>query len=192
MSLEIRKIVSVTEDLHREGVREVAPPTHSAIVSAVIRNPWVGMGFVEDLDPVIQEVAPRLARIVVPELVRIMGGPENIEAYGKSATVGLAGEVEHASALIHTLRFGNVLRDQAAGTSFLSFTNKRGAAGATITIPLVHKTDRAERSHFLTVETVVPDAPMADEIVVSIAASSAGRPFARIGNRRRDVEVGAV
>lgn len=192
MPLEIRKIISFTEDLHREGAREVIPPAHSAIVSAVLRNPWVDMGFVENLDPTIEEIAPQLAKIMVPELVRIMGGPSNIEAYGKSATVGLAGEVEHASALIHTLRFGNVLREQAAGTSFLSFTNKRGSAGATITIPMVHKTDRSQRSHFLTIETIIPDAPMSDEIVVAIAAASTGRPFARIGNRHRDVEVGAV
>ncbi|GHE36092.1 peptide synthetase [Streptosporangium violaceochromogenes] len=192
MSLEIRKIVSFIEDVHREGARQISPPMHAAAVSAVIRNPWAGLGYVEDLYPLIEEVAPKLANAIVPNLIQIMGGPDNIAAYGKSATVGLSGEVEHASALIHTLRFGNVLRDQAAGTSFLSFTNKRGPAGANITIPMVHKTDRAERSHFLTIETHIADAPMADEIVVSIAAASSGRPFARIGNRHQDVEIGAV
>ena len=41
----------------------------------------------------------------------------------KAAVVGLSGEIEHASAFIHTLRFGNKFRDAVGGTSYLSFTN---------------------------------------------------------------------
>lgn len=188
--LEIRKIVSYVEDVHREGERTVSPSIRAAVVSVVMSNPWAGAGYVEDLYPVISELAPKLADVMVPELVSIMGGPDKIEAYGKSGVVGLDGEIEHASALIHTLHFGNVLRHQAQGTSYISSTNKRAPAGALITVPMIHKTDRAERSHFLTVETVIPDAPRANELVITIAASSGGRPFARIGNRKLDIESG--
>ena len=41
-----------------------------------------------------------------------------VKAYGKAAVVGLKGEIEHASAFIHTLRFGNKFRD-AVGGNFL-------------------------------------------------------------------------
>ena len=51
---------------------------------------------------------------------------KKILAYGKAAMVGLNGEIEHASAFIHTLRFGNKFRDAVGGTSYLSFTNTRG------------------------------------------------------------------
>ena len=44
--------------------------------------------------------------------------------------VGLNGEIEHASAFIHALRFGNKFRDAVGGTSYLSFTNTRGPAGS--------------------------------------------------------------
>ena len=37
------------------------------------------------------------------------GSGEAVEAYGKAAVVGMDGEVEHASGLIHTLHFGNIL-----------------------------------------------------------------------------------
>ena len=46
--------------------------------------------------------------------------------------VGLNGEIEHASAFIHTLRFGNKFRDAVGGTSYLSFTNTRSPAGSKI------------------------------------------------------------
>ncbi len=39
-------------------------------------------------------------------IIDAVGSGEAVEAYGKVAVVGLDGEVEHASALIHTLRFG--------------------------------------------------------------------------------------
>jgi Amino acid synthesis len=192
MTFVLRKIQTTTETLFREADRSIEVPVKTGIVTAVIRNPWAGMGYVADLDPIIETIAPRLAEAIVPELISIMGGPEGIEAYGKAAVAGLDGEVEHASALIHTLRFGNLFRTMAEGESFLSFTNKRGPAGTLIGIPMAHKNDRSIRSHFLTAETCVLDGPMPDEIVVSIAAASSGRPFARIGDRHDDVAHGKV
>lgn len=104
--------------------------------------------------------------------------------------VGVNGEVEHASALIHTLRFGNLLREAAEGTSFLPFTNKRGGPGCAITIPMKHKVKEKEgtRSHFLTLEFTIPDAPGPDEIVVAIAVATGGRPHHRIGDRYEDMK----
>lgn len=189
---EIRKIVLTVEDVMQEMGVPVEPVIRVGIVTAVIRNPWAGQGFVEDLGPVIQSVAPLLGQAMVPRLIEAMGGADGIEAYGKAGVVGLNGEVEHASALIHTLRFGNVFRTAAEGTSYLSFVNKRGPASTAITVPMTHKTELGKRSHFLTAETSIPDAPGADEILVAIAAASAGRPFARIGDRHQDMAMGAV
>ena len=76
-----------------------------------IENPWHGKGFVEDLKPIILDLAPKLGDILVPELIKEIGSPDKILAYGKAGTVGLDGEIEHASAFIHTLRFGNKFRD---------------------------------------------------------------------------------
>jgi len=143
---------------------------------------------VDDLRPTILETAPDLGGILVPRLVDMAGGGDAIEAYGKAAMVGTSGEIEHGSALIHTLRFGNVFRDAVGGTSYLSFTNSRGGPGATISIPMMHKSDPGWRSHYLTLEMTVADAPSPDEIVVAIGASVGGRPHHRIGNRYSDME----
>jgi hypothetical protein len=157
-------------------------------VAAVLRSPWAGEGFVEDLRPGILSTAPLLGEMLVPRLMEAVGGPEAVEAYGKAAVVGVAGEVEHASALIHTLRFGNQLREAVSGTSFLSFTNKRGGPGCAVDVPMTHITASGTRSHFLTVTFVIPDAPAADEIVVAIGAATGGRPHHRIGDRFEDMK----
>ena len=188
MALDLRKVVTHTEEVHIEGGRAADPPLRLLGIAAVLTNPWAGRGFVEDLRPTILEVAPRLGEVLVPRLVDLAGGADAVEGYGKAAMVGTSGEVEHGSALIHTLRFGNVFREAVGGTAYLSFTNTRGGPGATLSIPMMHKIDPGWRSHYLTLEMTVADAPAPDEIVVAIGASVGGRPHHRIGNRYSDME----
>ena len=125
---------------------------------------------------------------MVLRLIEMAGGGDAVEAYGKAAMVGTEGEIEHGSALIHTLRFGNIFREAVQGTAYLSFTNSRGGPGATVSIPMMHKIDPGWRSHYLTLEMVIPDSPAPNEIVVAIGASVGGRPHHRIGNRYYDME----
>ena len=188
MPLEIRKIVVFSEDTFIEGGRAVAAPIRLAAAAAVIRNPWAGQGFVENLRPEILAAAPILGKALVPALLNITGGGDKIEAYGKAAVVGTGGEIEHASALIHTLRFGNHFREAVGGKSYLSFTNKRGGPGCSIAVPMMHKLDAGERSHYLTLEFTINDAPAPDEIVVAIGGATSGRAHPRIGNRYIDME----
>ena len=188
MAFDLRKVVTHTEEVHIEGGRPADPPLRLLGIAAVLTNPWAGRGFVEDLRPTILEVAPRLGEVLVPRLVDLAGGADAVEGYGKAAMVGTSGEVEHGSALIHTLRFGNVFREAVGGTAYLSFTNTRGGPGATLSIPMMHKCGPGWRSHYLTLEMTVADAPSPDEIVVAIGASVGGRPHHRIGNRYSDME----
>ncbi|MEU7488602.1 amino acid synthesis family protein [Streptomyces sp. NPDC042319] len=176
--MTVRRIITFTEDVHTEGGKPVDPPARTAVVLAVIENPWAGQGFVEDLLPGIDEVAPRLGELLAPRVVEALGAP--VEAYGKAAIVGLDGEVEHGSALIHTLRFGDHFRKAASATTLLPAVEKRAAAGAVFDIPLKHITDATIRSHHQTIEARVPDGPRADEIVIGLAAASRGRPQARL------------
>jgi hypothetical protein len=185
--LNIRKIVSYAEDIYSEGGQS-ADQVRVAGVAAVIENPWKGQGFVQDLKPVIIECAKPLSERIVPKLIELLGSGDAIAAYGKAAVVGSSGEIEHASALIHTLRFGNVFREAAGGKSYLSFTNTRGGPNAALLMPLVHKNDSGTRSHFWTVQFAINDAPGPDEIVVAIGAASGARPNARIGDRYEDLK----
>ena len=176
--MKIRKIVTIVEETHSEGGRRVENPTRTAVVLAVIENPWAGQGFVEDLAPGIDEVAPQLGELLAPLVVEALGA--RVEAFGKAAIVGLDGEVEHGSALIHTLKFGDFFRKAAEATTLLPAVEKRAPAGCTFDIPLKHVTDATIRSHHQTVEVRVGDAPRADELIIGLAAAAQGRPQARL------------
>jgi hypothetical protein len=188
MGLVIRKTACFTETTFMEGGRRAERPGLMAAAAAVIVNPWAGRGFVEDLRPEILGYAPALGDMLVPMLLQLLGGGDKVEAYGKAAVCGVNGEVEHASGFIHTLRFGNKFRQAVDGKSYLSFTNRRGGPGSSIQIPMMHKLDEGLRSHYLTLEFSIADAPGPDEIVIAIGGATGGRAHPRIGNRYLDME----
>ncbi|RSB58136.1 amino acid synthesis family protein [Acinetobacter soli] len=187
MSL-IRKTVLHVETIYVDGGKEAPKPLKMVAASAVLKNPWAGQGYVEDLAPEIRRIAPELSKHLTKMIIDEVGSGEAVEAFGKSAVVGLDGELEHASALIHTLHFGNTYRSAVGAKSYLAFNNTRGPANAPILVPMMDKNDEGRRSHYLTVQFAIADAPAADELVVVIAASTAGRPHHRIGDRYKDLE----
>tara|TARA_A100001234_G_scaffold77693_1_gene68716 strand:- start:334 stop:933 length:600 start_codon:yes stop_codon:yes gene_type:complete len=187
VTLKIRKYVVYDEETLIEGFRKAETPLRMFAVAAVIENPWAGK-YIEDLKPEILSIAPPLGKELTQRITNLVGGGDRIEAYGKAAVVGLDGEIEHASALIHTLRFGNFYREAVGAKSYLSFTNTRGPADSPIMIPLMDKNDAGRRSHYLTIQFSIADAPRFDEIVVSIGGSIGGRPHHRIGDRYQDLK----
>lgn len=187
MQPEIRKIVTYDEETLIEGFRAADRPWRMFAVAAVVKNPWAGR-FVEDLKPEIQAFGPVLGALLTDRIITLAGGGDAIEAYGKAAVVGLDGEVEHASGLIHTLRFGNHYREAVGAKSYLSFSNTRGPANAPIMVPMMDKNDAGRRSHYLTLQFSISDAPRADEIVVVLGGATSGRPHHRIGDRYQDLK----
>jgi hypothetical protein len=188
MTLQLRKLVTYTEETRIEGGKAAARPLMLFAAAAILTNPWAGRGFVNDLSPEIRDIAPQLGSLLTASILRMAGSGEAVEGYGKAAIVGTSGEVEHASALIHTLHFGNHYRKAVGAKSYLSFTNVRGGPNCPIFIPLMHKNDEGMRSHYLTIQFAVADAPAPDEILVALGASIGGRPHHRIGDRYKDLE----
>lgn len=188
MTAEIRKTLLHVEETLIEGGKAAPVPLKMIAAVAVIKNPWAGQGFVEDLKPEIENCAPGLGQLLTRMVLDAAGGGDKVEGYGKSAIVGTDGEVEHASALIHTLRFGNHYREAVGAKSYLAFCNTRGPANAPLMIPLMDKNDGGKRSHYLTIQLSVADAPAADEIVIALGASIGGRPHHRIGDRYQDLK----
>ena len=132
-------------------------------------------------------MAPYLGKLITDKLIFLAGSGDAIEAYGKACIAGTSCEVEHASALIHTLQFGNFYREAVGAKSYLGFTNTRGPANTQIQIPLMDKHDTGRRSHYLTVQFSIYDAPAVDELVVALGAATRGRPNHRIGDRYSDL-----
>ena len=186
MALGIRKICTFLEETYIEGGKAAPRPLNIVVVAAILQNPWAGRGFVENLRPEIIDIARPLSEEMTRRLLAQMPA-DKIEACGKAAAVGVNGEIEHASAMIHTLRFGNPFRHAIGGTNYLEFANTRNAPGALLSLPMMHKSENGKRSHFLTANFQIADAPHPDEIVIAIAAADGGRPHARIADRFQDI-----
>lgn len=185
MTVEIRRTLTTVQTTFIEGGKAVETPTLLVAAMAIIKNPWAGLGYVENLRPAIRDHGPVLGKLLTDMILKETGG--TVEGYGKSSVVGTGGELEHAQGLTHTLWFGNQFRDAVDAKSYLVFANTRGAAGTPVIIPLMHKDDGGARSHYQTIHTSVPDAPADDELIIALGASIGGHPNHRIGNRYEDL-----
>lgn len=178
MALEIRKILTYTEELFIEGGKRAASPLRRTAAVAVCANPCAGR-YHDDLSVLIEgsaEVGHRIA----PMAAALMA-PYPIQGYGKAALVGTDGEAEHAEAVLTTV-FGDTMRDAAGGgKAWICHMAKRAFPGATLDIPLAHKDALTIRSHYDTMSISVPDAPMPDEIVLVCCFANRGRLNHRIG-----------
>jgi len=180
-AITIRKWVTLVEEVLSDGTRATARPIRRAVVGAVIGNPYAGR-WSDDLE-LLENAGEQLASAFMTRALALLDG--RVEAYGKGGIVGEHGELEHIAAILHP-RFGQPTRELAGGVSILPSVKKRGGQGATIDIPIHHKTAMMIRSHFDSVEFRVPDAPGADEIVVALAVSDGSRPHPRVGGLRAE------
>ena len=186
MSAQIRRTILHQQTTHEEGGKPLATPTLLVAAIAIIRNPWFGRGFVEDLKPETRTHGEELGRLLTGMILDVTG--DRLEGYGKASLVGIGGETEHAQALTHTLWFGNQFRNAVQAKTYLAFANMRGGPGCPLVIPLMDKHDAGRRSHYQTIHLNIPDAPADDEIVVALGASVGGHPHHRIGNRYEDLK----
>jgi len=177
--LKLRKLVIQLEETSREMDRPVNPPTRKVIVAAVIANPFAGR-YVEDLSP-LYELGGEVAGLLAGRAVKALKvAPEAVSAYGKGAIVGLAGELEHAAALLHP-RFGAPVRVAVQeGKDIIPSTKKMGAAGASICMPLTHKNNIWSFDDMDAAEIHIADAPHPDEVVVALVLAIGGRPLHRV------------
>jgi hypothetical protein len=180
MSVRIRKIVTIVEEVFEEAGKEVTPPTRRAACLAVIANPYAGV-CQNDLSALI-DAGAELGELLSGRALVALGVPGGkVESYGKAAIVGEEGELEHAAALLHP-KFGAPMRQViGGGKALIPSAKKRAGAGATIDIPLGHKDAAFVRSHFDAMEVRIADAPRADEILVAAALTDSGRPLPRVG-----------
>ena len=182
--VKLRKYVSTIEETHHDGGPVLARPVTKAVVGGVIVNPYAGR-HVEDIQPMMKALEP-LAVELTERVMKLLGAKGSaLEAYGKGAIVGLAGELEHAALWHQPSGFG-IRHAMGGAKSIVPSTVKVAVAGARIDIPLHHVTAAYVRSHFDAIEFCVPDGPKPDEIVFIVAASIGGRPHARVGGLAPD------
>ena len=177
---EVRKMYTFLEEIHADGVKKLAKPVRKAAAAAVFKNPFAGK-YVEDLS-LLYDWSAELGEILTKKAVTALGiKAEEVESYGKAAIVGEGGELEHCAAILHPA-LGKPLRENVGGgKAIIPSAKKLGFPGAAIDVPLHFKNAAFVRTHFDAMEVRLPDAPRADELVLIIAITDSGRPFARIG-----------
>lgn len=182
MSLAIRKVVTVVEEVRSEGGRSDGDPLRKAATAVVIDNPYAGREFSEDLSELIEPSA-ELGKLIGERCAEALGAP--VESHGKAVLVGTAGEQEHGNA-VKTTSFGNPFREAfGGGKAWLPSTTKRCGPGASVDVPLCFKDEIWVRSHYDTITVTVPDAPAPEEIVLIGAVASRGRLNARLGGKSK-------
>jgi len=178
MQLRVRRTCLILDERREEAGRVAVAPLRKLAVVAVIANPLIGR-YAEDLAPLI-EASAGLGRDMGEMAAKAFAG-EPVQSFGKGGIVGLAGEQEHANALL-TTAFANPLRDAiGGGAAWISSMTKVAAPGALIDIPMNHKDDIYVRSHYDGMSLVLPDAPLPDEIAIIFCLANRGRLNARVG-----------
>ena len=81
-ALQLRKIVTYTEDIRLEGGRVAARPLQLFAAAAVLANPWAGRGYVDDLKPEIHAIGPQLGKLLTDSILSMAGSGEAVEGYG--------------------------------------------------------------------------------------------------------------
>jgi Amino acid synthesis len=184
MEIEIRKIVTIVEDIFSDGEKKAAKPTRKVAALAVLKNPYAGK-YQEDLNPLI-DFSEEIGRVLSEKAVEALGKDRKAESYGKAAIVGEKGELEHAAALLHP-KLGTPLRNAVGGgKAIIPSVKKIGKMGDAVDIPVHYKDAAFVRSHFDGLTVSIGDAPKSDEIVLAVAVTDGGRPLPRVGGLKKE------
>jgi hypothetical protein len=169
--VRIRRTALTVETVHHEGGPPPEQPLRQGCALAVVHNPYAGR-YEPDLLPFMAELRG-LGEQLATELAQALGTSQ-VEAYGKGAIVGVAGELEHG-AVWHEAggwAMRQVLGDPKA---IVPASKAVAAAGYRLMVPLHCIHAAYVRSHFNAVEVGVQDGPRPDEIVFALAMATGGR-----------------
>jgi len=185
--LIVRKTAFSLEETYHEGGPVADQPQRRASAMAVVTNPFAGryepdiQWFMDDLKPLGVTLATRL--------VEMLGGPAEIEGYGKGSMVGEAGELEHG-ALWHAPGGYSMRALLEKSNAIVPSTKKVCGVGGRLDVPITHVNAAYVRSHFDAMEVGLNDAPRANEMALVLVMSTGGRIHNRSGGLAAEDIVG--
>lgn len=162
VQFEIRKFVTVCEDVAIDSSRRTPAPWCSFAVAAFLAIHWARQ-FVANLKLEICASGRAIVEMLTDQMFALVGSGQAKEARANAALVGLDGKIEHASSLIHTLQIGNFICRAAAAMPYPSFISTRGTANVSTADPSTDKNADRWRLHDLTIQFPNPNALRADE-----------------------------
>ena len=165
----------------RAAGRELDRLHRHGSVAAVVENPFVGLIATEaEIAEWMTTVRPLADEMAIELRDALTADGGEIQAYGKGAIVGVAGELEIAAAW-HVPAGAGLRAALGNPLAQVPSSKKVGALGAQVDVPLVYLHASYARSHYDVEPVVVPDAPRPDEVVYVLVMSTGERPGHRIG-----------
>lgn len=180
--IQVRRTALTIETVFHEGGPPPPTPLRQGCALAVVRNPYAGR-FEDNLLPFMAELRG-LGRQLAEELATALG-PQQVEAYGKGAIVGVAGELEHA-AVWHEAGGWAVREVLGEPKAIVPASKAVAATGYRLMVPMHCIHAAYVRSHFNAMEVGVQDGPRPDEIVFALVMATGGRIHARLGGLALD------
>jgi len=180
MKPEIRKETIIINETRIEIKKKLDVPLRKCASIAVIDNLFAGKK-IHDLS-LFGKFGAYLSKILLENALDALNidGSE-VESYGKAVIVGLDGELEHGSAILH-IAFNDFLYKTINNSrSIVPSCEKVGPAACTIDVPLHSKRAVKVRTHFDAMEVQIEDSPRGNEIMIVLCISTGSRPFPRIG-----------
>ncbi len=176
----IRKLVTYAEQTLGEHGQSLSAPTCRAWAAAVVQITDKRLDHLDSLSVLGEQLGGKLGEMALQCLGQTGKSPL---AYGKSAIVGSACEIEHGAAILHP-KLGKPLRALIGqGKALIPSSVKRGGPGRSIDVPLHGADDEWDFALLDSIEAMVPDAPREDEVVVFVALAHGGRAAAIIGKQ---------
>lgn len=180
--IRIRKRLLSMETIHHEGGSPPAVPLRVVAAAAIVHNPYAGR-FEPDLLPFMAELRS-LGRELAEQAADQLGR-NRVEAYGKGAIVGTAGELEHG-AVWHEAGGWAMRAVLGEPKAIVPSAKAVAAAGYRLMVPLHHIHAAYVRSHFNAMEVGVQDGPRPDEILFALVMADGGRIHERLGGLRKE------
>jgi len=180
---KIRKIVTNVEEVFYEGGAEMPiengekKSIKTVSVAAVIKNPYAGKWQVDLRE--LTEYGEYLGDLLTRKGAEVLGA-SNVETYGKGCIVGMDGELEHSSAMLHPKAGKTIRAAIGGGKSIIPSNEKVGGVGEDLDISLHFKDAAFVRTHYGSFNVCIPDAPKSDEIVMAVVLADGGRPHATV------------
>ena len=177
---QVRKFVIYAEETVIEHGQSLNIPTRKAWAAAVVKIADKRLDHLEPLSLLGEQLGQKLGEMALERLGQTGKDPV---AYGKSAIVGSACEIEHGAAILHP-KLGKPLRALIGqGKALIPSSVKRGGPGRSIDVPLHGADNEWDFALLDSIEAMVPDAPCEDEVVVFVALAHGGRAAAVIGKQ---------
>ena len=130
--MDVRKTVTLVEEINSEyGVR-ANPALRRVAIAAVFKNPLAGKAAGADLQPLIDYSLELGVSLTKTALAALGSAPSQLRSYTKAALVGTGGDLEHGAAMIHP-RLGMAMRRTIKrGRVIIPGHAKVGPPGSTI------------------------------------------------------------